>query len=749
MTTNNTESTTEHATGTYLNAVSLSPVQRGLAAVCRIPLQRWLALMLIVLEAVTISYLSKTTFYPILIICVAVFGTLSTYRFSTNRQRTYDIIALMAVGFVIKYMVSPDNPRYLNLFPSQQLAFVLSQYVLALQCVQFFLQRRDDRLPFSFPGIGVIALVCAAMVSPADGERSTIQGQCVVFAILAVLFCDASRKFIKVVPTRRFGRPVATILVLLAVSSLGWFTASSMFRYERYLEHFVRRLLEGAHNGNSRIGFSETSTLGSVSLTKDSNSEHTALRVVAAVRPDYFRARVYDRYQNEKWQLERKGRVRRPTIEIPNGIPVDVHAGQPFRITRTVSQGTQTFEVWPDVDLRGTYAAPLQTSWLYANANVVTINAHKIMRSASARTGVPYTLIVGDATPPPSAVEHVQGELSRSWRASGADLELLRTPPEWASSSKRVADLTRSLVKDCQTDREKIQAILRYFHQNYSYSLNVSPPEKLSGQTVDPLEWFLLEQPSAHCEYFASGATVLLRMADVPCRYVVGFVISEKNQFSGEWIARNKDAHAWAEAYDETRGWVTVEATPDAGIPDDSATSSWTQLYEYLRDEFHRLRVDWQQEGIASLGPKIRALASSRNFILLIVGSLFCAAAVLLWRRRRRHHVGSTAHVMVSPEMVLLQRAREKLDRVVTRAWRIRLPGETVPVYARQLAANSVDPVGPLAQTAAWYQLYSSLRYVEAPDESAISEITQQVDQLVVELKLRKKHSVGPDESES
>ncbi|MDA1161284.1 MAG: transglutaminaseTgpA domain-containing protein, partial [Planctomycetota bacterium] len=442
----------------------------------RIPLQRWLAFALISLEAIAVGSLSNTTVFPAMVVCVAMYGTLSRLRFNMDRQRTYDIIALVAVIFVIKYMVTPSNPRYDELIPSQSMGFTLAQYVLAMQCVQFFLKRRDDRLPFSFPGIGVIALVCATMVFRETGERSFILSLCVGFSVLSVLFCDASRRFIKVLPARHRGRPIATVLVLVVVGSLGWFLAESMHKYERHVESFVNRFLQ-QQTESASVGFSESATLGSVSLKKDTDSQQTALRVVSSIEPGYFRARAYDIYENQKWLFNIEGRATSPQGSPPSAVKSDSHNGHAFRISDAAESGSQKFEVWPDVDLGDTYAGPLRTSWLYADARIVTVDTHNIMRSSEATAGIPYTVFIRDARQRTAGpTDEIQDQPSPFRVDSTVMLQRLVTPPVWTQKSQRLIELADSLFKDCETIDEKLAAASRYFKDNYSYNLKVAPP---------------------------------------------------------------------------------------------------------------------------------------------------------------------------------------------------------------------------------------------------------------------------------
>ncbi|MFT4559128.1 MAG: transglutaminase-like putative cysteine protease [Planctomycetaceae bacterium] len=620
------------------------------------------------------------------------------------------------------------------------MGFTLAQYVLAMQCIQFFLKRRDDRLPFSFPGIGVIALVCAAMVSRESGERGVILALCVGFSVLSVLYCDASRRFIKVLPARHRGRPIATVLVLVAVGSLGWFMATSMHKYERQVEHFVNRFLQQKGESTS-VGFSESSMLGSVSIKKDSNSQQTALRVVSSVEPGYFRARAYDFYENRKWLFNTEGRATYPQGSIPSAVKSDTHNGEAFQISDGAEPGTQKLEVWPDVDLGDTFAGPLRTSWLYADAKIVTVDTHDIMRSGEALAGIPYTVLVRDAR------ERTAGSTSETIdkpEPFGSDsavmLQRLATPPAWTQQSQRLVELSNSLFKDCETVNEKLAATRRYFKGNYSYSLKVTPPAQAMQE---PLEWFLLEQPPAHCEYFASGTAVLLRMAGVPCRYIVGFVVSEKNQYSGEWVARNEDAHAWVEAYDETVGWVTVETTPAAGIPDEASVSSFTQLYEYLRDEFHRIRIGWQQRGFASIKTSVKSLIMSPPGLGLTAVVALISGGVMFRRWRHRRDVDRAAYTASSPVIEQLQTARQKLDVTLKRVWRIRQPGETVDQYARQLATGAIDQHDPLTRVADWYAQYAALRFAPEPSQATVNNIAAQADTLATDLRKRVRH---PDE---
>ena len=109
-----------------------------------------------------------------------------------------------------------------------------------------------------------------------------------------------------------------------------------------------------------------------------------------------------------------------------------------------------------------------------------------------------------------------------------------------------------------QTSVEKANAVSRHFQSGFEYSLELPSP---GGR--DPIIYFLSTRHAAHCEYFATATSLLLRSVGVPTRYVTGYIADEKSDEEEYWIARNRDAHAWVEAYDdENQRWFAVESTP-------------------------------------------------------------------------------------------------------------------------------------------------------------------------------------------
>lgn len=117
------------------------------------------------------------------------------------------------------------------------------------------------------------------------------------------------------------------------------------------------------------------------------------------------------------------------------------------------------------------------------------------------------------------------------------------------------------LITEDMTDSQKIAAITNYVKACAKYNLYV---DKMPAGEQDFVIWFAESAGKGYCVHFATAATVLLRGAGIPARYVTGYMV--QTQAGVPTQVYGKDAHAWAECFIEGVGWVPVEATPGAAI---------------------------------------------------------------------------------------------------------------------------------------------------------------------------------------
>lgn len=242
--------------------------------------------------------------------------------------------------------------------------------------------------------------------------------------------------------------------------------------------------------------------------------------------------------------------------------------------------------------------------------------------STNARAPYEYSVTVPPADQPRYA--DYQGLLAN--RLTPETRERCLQLPEYLRDE--IGPLATRITQRARNDRQKVDMVVAYLLQNHQYSLNYRPGK---GDAVSD---FLLSEPkkAAHCEFFGSSSALLLRCVGVPSRYVTGYFAHERD---GKYtVVRQRDAHAWCEAWIEGVGWVTVEATPGDGRPDanDESVEWWRRFTEWVQDSVKAV-TDW----IGDLG---------QNAVNLVIGLIFMvgvAYGIYAYMRRRRRVVGPIA----------------------------------------------------------------------------------------------------------
>lgn len=153
----------------------------------------------------------------------------------------------------------------------------------------------------------------------------------------------------------------------------------------------------------------------------------------------------------------------------------------------------------------------------------------------------------------------------------------------------RMQKLAARLFKGVRTESEKIQRLRSFFsEERFAGSLNPKTSNPRPGYS--PLEMFLFIDQEGHCEWFASSAAILLRMAGVPARVVAGFRVSSSS-VGGVLSIRSGDAHAWTEAFLPGRGWVPIDLTPRVIVA--------PSLFLWARDTYDWLGGIWYRSVVS------------------------------------------------------------------------------------------------------------------------------------------------------
>lgn len=140
-----------------------------------------------------------------------------------------------------------------------------------------------------------------------------------------------------------------------------------------------------------------------------------------------------------------------------------------------------------------------------------------------------------------------------------------------------LAQIAGELDLTNKTPDQVLAAVGAFFKGQCEYSLRL---DEGGHQEINstPLGRFLLHHRKGHCEYFGTATALLLRQAGIPTRYAVGYSVQERK--GGEWIIRERHAHAWCLAW-ANGAWHDIDNTPGSWV---QAEAEHASLWEPLSD---------------------------------------------------------------------------------------------------------------------------------------------------------------------
>ncbi len=130
----------------------------------------------------------------------------------------------------------------------------------------------------------------------------------------------------------------------------------------------------------------------------------------------------------------------------------------------------------------------------------------------------------------------------------------LQIPP---TVSERTRELAAQLTHELDTPHAKGLAVERYL-RTLPYDLDVSLP---GPQIEDLADHFLFDLQRGYCDYYATAFVVLMRLAGIPARFVVGYAPGYLEPYTDQWIITDAQAHSWPEIWMPGMGWIPYEPT--------------------------------------------------------------------------------------------------------------------------------------------------------------------------------------------
>ena len=677
---------------------------------------------LVLIQVAALVLVSGAVGMAALLTLALVVATLGVRVPWASRLQTSPPYVILAVLSVMKLAVSPYAVPPGRDFVNTKLTLELATYCMISQILILF-GWPGRRLPMAIPfiaGISLVSLYNVDIGSPRQWstEMSTMLALAIAAAILSAVFFRRQRRRL---PGSGHSRGFIAAAIGLAVV-FGVASSLALNRYESTLERALLKLT-GWDGSYGTVGFTHQGTLTNVSNWRRDGNDRVAVRVFAPPDqpPGYLKGRTFAGYTpTRRWNVDGRSRPKAQMLAEPSDLPPrnfgeylfeldepnepegrDLEAEPLLRIgqrpidlqSRPVGERV-ALELWPARHLPSGFLSTIGSTHLAAETPTLSRDAQGNLDRDKENAHDPYTLYV--------APRLQQVGISESDRKVSDErmAQYLQRPPPRAGVADAINQLSPHVFAGARTFEEKLAAVARYFRENYRYELG-----KPIDSSLDPVVDFLENRTAGHCELFASATVMLLRSQGVPARYCTGLVAVEWNEAGGYWIARDRDAHAWVEAFDRASGrWVEVDPTPSVGVPQPATldgASSWT---DWLRIQLRRWNRDWETRDFKSEMFDFANSIAQTQTLLGIAIATGLLAIVLRWRQ---------PSTTVDPRLSKLRKMLDGVENRLARTGLNRQSAETLSDFAARVRAAGRP------EAADWLVDYTRARYRPLPADVA------------------------------
>ncbi len=237
----------------------------------------------------------------------------------------------------------------------------------------------------------------------------------------------------------------------------------------------------------------------------------------------------------------------------------------------------------------------------------------------------------------------------------------LDLPPGANPRTRAWAEALHAEPRYAQASAESLaQAVMNHIRTaGFVYTLTPGPYAEEGG--LNAIDEFWIDRKQGFCEHYAAAFVVVMRAMGVPARVVTGYQGADAEPIDGFHIVRQSNAHAWAEYWQEGRGWLRADPTaavapdrivrslrlePAPGLVASAIGGVSPALLARLRNGWEGLNNRWNQWVLNySRGQQLDLLKdigfsapSWEDLALLLIGalsSLSLAGAAWAWWERR------------------------------------------------------------------------------------------------------------------
>jgi len=334
----------------------------------------------------------------------------------------------------------------------------------------------------------------------------------------------------------------------------------------------------------SRGGFTESVTLGRMGRLGQNHQRVltfsvTSLKTRISVSADAFAAALgmdeirfrgisLERYDRGTWRPPGRRREHIPLQILSSRFPGNEGLKPEFRveITQDPPVNAYAFAPYPVINIskdRGLemHLHPVTGAMIWDSAADSTkprtltvecprIDSNQLLTDAAEKITIPQEM-------PAFITDETEQYLLRSSRGEYATRSIEFDLPQLCALMNERCTKDGSLIPEA----DRIRVVMNYLRPENGFTY--STVQKRHDLTIDPVEDFLFNVKSGHCEYYASACALMLQSVQMRARLVNGYYGSEWNSVTGKNEIRQQHAHSWVEVFLDNR-WQTLEPTPAA-----------------------------------------------------------------------------------------------------------------------------------------------------------------------------------------
>lgn len=670
---------------------------------------------LIWVQAGMLGLLSNSVVVPLIAMACGTFLFIKPLQLNVNLFAKLLVPSCLVIYFGIRaFAVNTaidESGRIDFVFPAW-VTVALGECFLLGQIFELIKKRnaRDGLINFCMLAMACIVCSCSRYASATD-KTFVFLGTVIGITLICTVFQYSTRTYADEEKSSRTsftnrGLMIGSTMLLVGFGTwyFSGFFQDNILEIQKWWVKNMSRQVTGM--GQSKVGYSPFASLRNITDLKKTDPMNPVLHVYFGSAPGYLRGLAYEVYDeaDELWYRDKK-RILLPEIGRPSYL--ESAKGSYFEITSPGDPSGRFKQIKIETPSDSSFTfLPLNTHYLAALPNSVRVQKSKSNSVDGVSTQQEYTGFIGKKPTPITPLQIL------------ADHPKTLSIPKLTNTSE-IESIAKEITSGAKTDAERIASVENFFQENFEYSLDQEEFPKR-----EKLSYFIRERPPAHCEFFASAAVVMLRLNGIPARYVTGFATDELSDEEDYYVARNKDAHAWAEAYDaDKQHWVIVEATPGTDYPktlwneanDGTSSSSSTDD----SDSISTSRFEWSSffrrffiqfgEFFAELGRQLRGPLNIALTALIVFG-----IGYRYWWLPRNDPALKT-------RQGVLAREREKVERLLARHKIYRQPNETMFQFEIRIK-NEIDPelVNFLQPLFNWLREYERCRFGAELSEQSI-----------------------------